>query len=264
MIQPYKTIPEYNADTDTWGTRVFLTRADMALWVWSIFKEPGKYEFDRTAEKFNEQARAFRKQKYFCSDARMSKDYLKYWDTQKERCRQGAIYVHGKHEWYLTRDYYMWLNFLPIYDKEKKDFDFPMVRDAQYHMALFEILAELEYKHVAILKKRQIASSYFHAAKLINGFWFETGFVGKMGANLKDYINEKGTWLFLNEYANFLDTHTAWYRPRQPDKVFAWLQMIEVTLNGRKQERGLKSRITGMSFEKDPTNGVGGASVRAS
>ena len=26
--------------------------------------------------------------------------------------------------WYLTRDYYMWLNFLPIFDKEEKKYGF--------------------------------------------------------------------------------------------------------------------------------------------
>ena len=40
-------------------------------------------------------------------------------------------------------------------------------------------------------------------AKLINQYWFEEGAVLKIGASLKDYINEKGSWKFLNEYKNF-------------------------------------------------------------
>jgi len=152
----------------------------------------------------------------------------------------------------------MWLNFLPIYDKEEKRFDFAKVRDAQYHMALYEHLAELHYKHAVILKKRQIASSYFHMAKLINQWVFEAGSICKIGSSLKDYINEKGSWKFLNEYRNFLNEHTAWYRPAEPDKVFAWEQKIKVRVNGRDTYRGLKSTINGYSFEKDPTNGVGG------
>ena len=129
-------------------------------------------------------------------------------------------------------------------------------------MALYEILAELHYKHSSILKKRQIASSYFHAAKFINQIWYEEGVTLKMGASLKDYINEKGTWKFLNEYEAFLNTHTAWYRPMNPNKVLFWQQKIETeTYFGgrkRKSEIGLKGVIQGMSFEKDPTNGVGG------
>ena len=152
----------------------------------------------------------------------------------------------------------MWLNFLPIYDKEEKRFDFAKVRDAQYHMALYEILAELHWKHAIILKKRQIASSYFHMAKLINQYWFENGAVLKIGASLKDYINEKGSWKFLNEYKNFLNEHTAWYRPAEPEKVGAWQQQIKVRINNRDTYKGNKSTINSYSFEKDPTNGVGG------
>jgi len=75
---------------------------------------------------------------------------------------------------------------------------------------------------------------------------------------LKDYINEKGSWKFLDEYKNFLNEHTAWYRPSEPDKVGAWMQRIKVRINNRDTYKGLKSGISSYSFEKDPTNGVGG------
>jgi hypothetical protein len=95
-------------------------------------------------------------------------------------------------------------------------------------------------------------------AKLINQWVFESGSICKIGSSLKDYINEKGSWKFLNEYRNFINEHTAWYRPAEPDKVFAWEQKIKVRVNGRDTYKGLKSTINGYSFEKDPTNGVGG------
>jgi len=79
-----------------------------------------------------------------------------------------------------------------------------------------------------------------------------------MGASLKDYINEKGSWKFLAEYAAFLNQHTAWYRPMNPDKILMWQQKIEIRKGDRKTESGLKGTMQGMSFEKDPTNGVGG------
>src|SRR5690606_343552 len=187
-----------------------------------------------------------------------SKDYIAYWDAQKERCRRGVIFKNNGKTWYLTRDYYMWINFLPIYDKEKKKFDFPQVWDSQYHMALYELLAELNYKHVALLKKRQIGSSYFHCSKLINQYWFEQGAVLKMGASIKDYINEKGSWKFLDEYRNFLNENTAWYRNNQSNNQFVSHQQIEVTVNARKSMKGLKAVITGATFVKYPTNRVGG------
>jgi hypothetical protein len=256
----YKDIPTY--DNGTWSTTTFQTREELRDFVQSIFKEPGQYNFDETSLLFNEQARRFNTNGVYCTFPEGTKDFRRYWDTEKSKNRKGVIFKNNGNTWYLTRDYYMWINFLPIYNKEIKKFGFADVRDAQYHMALYEVLAELSYEHAAILKKRQIASSYFHAAKMINQIWYEEGVTLKMGASLKDYINEKGTWKFLNEYEAFLNTHTAWYRPMNPNKVLFWQQKIETeTYYGgrkRKSEVGLKGVIQGMSFEKDPTNGVGG------
>jgi hypothetical protein len=256
MSEIYQDIPCW--DNGTWTTVSFDSREEFSRAIKEIFKEPGKYEFDDTSYLFNEQSTLFRANNVYCMAPFKSKDFIAYWDDQKTKCRKGVFYINGNKKWYLTRDYYMWLNFLPIFDKEQQKFDFAKIRDAQYHMALYELLAELNYKHVAILKKRQIASSYFHISKLLNQLWFESGVTLKMGASLKDYINEKGSWKFLSEYAAFLNEHTAWYRPMSPDKVLMWQQKIEVRKGDRKTEVGLKGTMQGMSFEKDPTNGVGG------
>jgi hypothetical protein len=252
----YKTIPTYK--DGIWSTTEFKTQEEFKEFVESLFKEPGKYKFDKAALEFNKQAKIFNKQGFYCDKPFRSKDFNVYWEDQKNKCREGVIY-HGKKDvWYLTRDYYMWLNFLPIFDKEEKAYGFAKVRDAQYHMAIYEQIAELSFKHVAILKKRQIASSYFHMGKLINMYWFEEGSILKIGAALKDYINDKGSWKFLDEYKTFLNEHTAWYRPNNPDKVLLWEQKIEVRINNRKTFKGLRSKIQGGSFEKNATTGVGG------
>jgi len=252
-------IPTYDDTTKEWSYTDFETREDFLAYLWSIFKVPGEYNFDETSLKFNEQALNFEKNgKIYCFAPMRSKDYKTYWDTEKEKCRQGVIFKNKKASWYLTRDYYMWLNFLPIYNKEISRFGFAKIRDAQYHMALYEDIARYSYKHGVILKKRQIASSYYHGAKMINYFWFEEGSINKIAGSLKDYIGEKGTWRFLEEYRNFLNSYTAWYRPCTPDKIFNWEQKIEINESGRKKDIGLKSVIMGLILDKDPTNGVGG------
>jgi hypothetical protein len=247
-------------DNGTWTTTSFDTRAEYTDFVLSMFKEPGQYELDDTSFLFNEQARLFNRNGVYCTAPQGTKDYRAYWDYEKNKCRYGAIFKKDTKTWYLPRDYYMWLNFLPIFNKEIQKFGFADVRDAQYHMALYELLAELHYKHSSILKKRQIASSYYHMGKMINQIWFEEGITLKIGASLKDYINDKGSWKFLNEYEAFLNKHTAWYRPMNPSKVLLWQQKVEITQGPqrRKTEVGLKGVLQGMSFEKDPTNGVGG------
>lgn len=252
----FKVVPTY--DNGKWTSTEFKTREDFVEFVLSIFKEPGEYQFNKTSFLFNEEATSFNKDGVYCTAPFRSKDFILYWNDQKDKCREGVIYKDNGITWYLSRDYYMWLNFLPIYDKEEKKYGFAKVRDAQYHMALYEALAELHYQHAAILKKRQIASSYFHMGKLINTYWFEEGSTCKIGASLKDYINDKGSWKFLDEYKTFLNEHTAWYRPSNPAKVLLWQQQIEVKIGNRKTSRGLKSKIQGASFEKNPTTGVGG------
>ena len=253
------TIPTY--DNGVWTTTIFNTKEEYRDFVISIFKETGPdegYNFDDTSFLFNSEGRNFQKNGYYCNAPFRSKDFINYWDDQKLKSVAGVIYKSNDVIWYLTRDYYMWINFLPIYDKEEKKFDFPKVWDGQYHMALYECIAELTYKHCPVLKKRQFGSSYFHAAKIINAYWFNEGSVLKLGASLKDYISEKGSWRMLNEYRNFLNEHTAWYRPSEPDKVFSWQQRIKVRTGGRDSYKGNKSIITGTSFEKDPSNSVGG------
>jgi len=252
----YQDVPTW--DNGTWTSTDFDSREDFASYVRDLFKEPGQYAFDDTSYEFNGEATKFNTQGFYCAAPFKSRDFINYWEGEKKKCRKGVIYKSGDKVWYIARDYYMWLNFLPIFNKEIQKFGFADIRDAQYHMALYEVLAELNYKHVAILKKRQIASSYYHMAKLINQQWFEQGVTLKIGASLKDYINEKGSWKFLDEYAAFLNEHTAWYRPMNPSKVMMWQQKIEVRKGDRKTEVGLKGTIQGMSFEKDPTNGVGG------
>jgi hypothetical protein len=257
MSEIYQDIPTY--DNGQWTTTNFESREDFSNFIFGVFKEPGKYGFnDTTNQIFISESNKFRSDGVYCTAPFKSKDFIAYWDDQKAKCRKGIIVKDSGNTWFLAREYYMWLNFLPIFDKEIQKFGFAKIRDAQYHMALYELLAELNYKHVAILKKRQIASSYYHMGKLINQQWFEPGVTLKIGASLKDYINEKGSWKFLQEYAAFLNEHTAWYRPMSPDKVMMWQQKIEVRKGDRKTEVGLKGTIQGMSFEKDPTNGVGG------
>ena len=257
FIKFHKIIPTW--DNGTWTETEFTDLQEYRDFVKSTFKEPGKYELDETSEIFNEQARLFRKQgDVYCMDAFRSKDFIKYWDFEKRKSTVGVIFHNNGKTWFLPRDYYFWINFLPIYDKIKKKFDFAQVWDVQLHMALYEELAEIHFKHASITKKRQIASSYFHMGKLINRMWFDEGVVLKIGASLKDYINGNGSWKFLDEYKTFLNSSTAWYRPMSPDKTLLWQQKIEVTQGGRKKSVGLKGTMSGMSFEQSATKGVGG------
>ena len=256
MTNSFMNVPTW--ENGAWTHTEFLTRQDFIDFLLPLFKEPGKYGFDETTQIFNEQGRKYEEKGYYCPFPEGSKDHRTYWDDQKDKCRNGAIFINNGKTWYFPRELYMWINFLPINDKMKKKFAFAQIWDTQYHMAMYELLAELHYKHVAILKKRQIASSYYHCAKMINLIWFEETPIIKMGSSLKDKINEKGSWKFLDEYRSFLYSKTAWYRPMNPGKIMMRQQQIEETIDGRPEFVGNKGVIQGVTLEQDPTNGVGG------
>lgn len=259
----FRNIPTRYED-GTWGYTRFPTKEDFTKFVEGLFvgKRPGLYGFDETSRYFREHAVTFINSGMFCDAPKMSKDYVDFWDTEREKCRKGVIF-HGKNGkvWYLPRYYYHWLNFLQIYNTEHENFEFPGIRDVQYHIALYELLAELHGKHVAIVKKRQMASSYFHIARIYNKYIFENGYTAVIGASDKKYINNtKGCWKFLNQYYNFTNKHTAWAHVNSPNKVYEWQQQVEEkTADGRRIETGTHATITGVSFDQDPVGGVGGA-----
>jgi len=262
MKSSYK-IPTWSPEKN-WHYTKFPNKEAFRVYVKSLFKEPGKYKFDETSFKFNEHSRFFTKNKVYTIAPEDSQDFYEYWDTEKEKCKKGVIFHNDKGDsWYLTRWYYHWINFLQIYDKRPsvKSFNFPDVMDHQYHVCLYEMCAILHGKDEAALKKRQMAWSYMHEARMYNCYLFDSGFVGKMVASDKKYINATGgEWKFLDEYHNFNNTHTAWACSNNPHKEFSWKQQVEQkTVDGRKVFIGSKATISGITLDKDPISGVGGA-----
>lgn len=258
-------IPTFNCETEQWSETVFDTREDFLAFGESLLKEPGQYEFDESIKYWNTHAQYFKKNKQYEGRKypELTKDRKKWWNIEKNRCRKGVIYINKDKTFYLTRFYYDWLNFMQIYDKAKADFDFPDIWDTHYDLALCVLLVELCYKNLAVLKKRQIGSSLFFLALIINYFWFEKGAVLKLGASLGSYLGmEDGCWKTLDFYRSFRNEHTDWYRPCSPDKVGNWIQQREATSeDGKKTTIGRKSSIKATSFEKSPTSGVGGATT---
>lgn len=268
----YISVPTWSPSKQ-WHYTNFSTRDEFRDYVKSLFKEPGLYAFDETSAKFNEHATYFlAKEKVlgkdrgiYCEFQKRSKQFQEYWDSEKEKCRKGVIYLNDKGDsWYLPRFYYHWLNFLQIYNKEKKAFQFPDFRDVQYHMCLYEALAELFDKNSATLKRRQVASSYVQIAKIFNKYIFEEGYVGKIGASDKKFIEGvNGCWRYLNHYKNFTNSKTAWIRQNDPDKVYSWQQRVKTTEDKGDGKvdiyKGTHAIISGITFEKDPIAGVGGA-----
>ncbi len=260
MQVPYKKIPTFNCETKEYSYTDFNSQKEFATYLDGLFREPGLYEFDESTKYWNLEARKFTEKKQYCKYLRNTKEYISYWNTQKERCRRGIIFKNGGKEWYITREYYMLLNFLPIINKERGNKEtFCDVRDVQYHIALYEKRAEAHHKHGVCTKKRQMMSSFYHAAKMINVYWFERKAILRNLAGDESYLTgEKGIWNYYNGYRDFLNEHTAWYRNNSPNSDLKWVQRLETFINGKRNYSGRKSLMTGTTFKRSPTAGVGG------
>ena len=230
----------------------------------NLFKEVGEYDFDEYFHRVLETRNYFLKNKEYCSYARSDRNFVKFWDFEKLKCRKGVFLQHGEKRWYVSRDLYFWWNFLPIFFKKEKRDKFPDITDAHMRMDLYELIAELKGLHAIGTKKRQFGSSYYHAAKLINRLWFEPFLILKIGASLDRYLGGKdGTWRYFNSYRNWLNQKTAWYRHLDGGDSGPWQQKRKQynPHTNREEEKGRMGILTGMTFERSPTAGVGGATT---
>jgi len=247
----YLKVPTYNSKTNQYSYTEFKTRDDFKDFVWSKFKPPGEVKLYNT-KCWRQQAEKFDRDGYYCNSPFKSKDFIEYWEREKEKSTKGIIID----DFYLTRYYYFWINFLPINDKKVNRLQFPEIWDSQYYFFLYIQLCELEYKYDVVVKKRQWGGTFQHLAILLNDVWFEQGFINKLGASDEEYL--KSDWAMLEEYRTFLNTNTGWYRAFNPDKSLNWQQRLEVKQAGKKVFIGNKSILKGLNFRNSPTKGVGG------
>lgn len=220
-------IPTWKAGE--WSFTEFETQETFRDFLVPLFKEPGLYNFDETVDVFLMERKKFMDHGVYCEYSESSRQYYNYWFIEeKEKCRRGVIYHNEKGDtWYLPGFYYQLLNFLNVYDKRKKvkKAAFAEFRDVQYHMSLYEFLAQIHDLNAATLKRRQVLSTYIHDAILFNKYIFEEMFKGKIGASDEKYIKGgTGCWRYLDDYSNFTNMNTAWIRENNPGSLGMWIQ----------------------------------------
>lgn len=265
MIKFPLRIPEYQLKTDTWTEREFSTQGDFLSFINTQWKIPGEYNLTRT-DLWRQPALHFQEHKTYTLLPENTEDYKNWWKFEKRKTRDGVIYNLGDREFYVSGDYYWYLNFIQIDDKVLDREEFPEVWDSDYHFFLYVIRCYLEKKNSCVVKKRQSGYSLKHVAMLIKDLWFRKNSVSKMIAYEEDAVSGKnGSWKFVEAYRNFLNSHTPWYREFNPDEKLNWKQsrtVIEGDVYTKKVEKGLQSTITGATCKKDVAKSVGGKSTR--
>lgn len=261
MIKYPVIIPQYNLESNEWTEREFLTKRDFLSFVEGKYKLPGQYNLKRT-DLWRQPAINFQTNKVYCNYHEQSEDFKNWWKFEKTKTKNGVIYNIGTDEFYVTGDYYWYLNFIQIDDQLLGREEFPEVWDSDYHFFLYVIRCELYNKNSCVVKKRRSGYSLKHVAMLMKDLWFVKNSVSKMIAYEEDAVSGKnGSWKFVEAYRNFLNTNTPWYRSFDPDEKLNWKQqqvVVEGDIHTRKVYKGLMSTITAATCKKDVAKAVGG------
>lgn len=252
------SIPEYNISTKKWGERKFDTKADYHAFVSSHFKFPGQYNLKET-KVWYERRTFFEKSRIYCPFKPGTRDAIRFWEFEKKKSFNlgGVIYLLDEQEYFIPGDYYFYLNYCPIYDKIENRQCFPSVWDSDLHTYIFLLLCRLEGLHFACLKKRQWGATYKFDEVLINSMWFGNHSLHKVFTFNSNQLT--GTWQYLENYRNHLNSHTAWRRPMEPGGFGEWI------IRQRKKKEtgdwvwiGNHTQLKAFVTEKDPSSPVGG------
>ncbi len=249
----------YNIDTKQWSITPFESKKEYLAFINSHIKYPAEYDIMHSSDGiWNEQA------VYFDSNNQSyprytngSMDFKKFWEREKEKCRFDGclIYKSDKKnlEFAVPCLYYWYLNYTPIYDKEKKALTFAEIWDSDLHFFLCCLSAIVNGEHIALLKKRQWGSSLKFTSMLLNAIWFGNNAKVKMFAYSGTHV--ENSWVFLEGYRDHLNKYAGWNRGFDPNKFLDW-QVRRKRNDGTYV--GNMSILKGLSTEKDPSKPVGG------
>ena len=256
-VQDYKKILiSYDSSTNTYKETSITDeeRKDLSK---DLLKYPGQMNLDERILVARERAHFFDKNGYYTPYVEDSIDYNNFFEESKKVCFAGLLIDN---EYYITGDAMWYLNFIRIPDKVKGNSEFPRIFDTDLWFFQLLELARLEQKFTITLKKRQIGVSLKLLAKILKRFWFEPRAKCKIASWDDRYL--KANWNVLDDYKDFLNEHTAWYRPLQPERTFHWEQVTK-TIGNKRGAKGLKSVLLGVNTKSNPAAVVSGGVTEA-
>jgi hypothetical protein len=244
-------IPKYDSTTSTWSFETF-TKNQFYLFIKDKIKSVGNYGLVNT-ENWKERSIFFQKNKtYFKNLKHKSEEYIEKWEFEKLKCRVGVIFD----DFYVTHQYYHYLNYSPIYIVNDEKFDFPEVWDSHYDYCLHKELAALIGKYVPIVKKRRWGYSYLECSDFARQYFFEKDTINKIIHRDVD-ISEKA-FKMIEDMKTFMNENTAWYRHTTGTypKIIQRLEKQDLTTK-RRTYTGRNNIIEGISTKTNPAKGVG-------
>lgn len=192
-------------------------------------------------------------------------DYNKYWDQETDRCINGYTAPDGEG---ITGFNYFYLNYSPIMALKETEYTdregnlrkrrerilkFPSFWDYDYYYFCAIEQAELEGKHMAVLKCRQRGYSFKGASMLVRNYMLIPGSKNFAVASEQKFLIGDGLLTKAWQIMDFLDQHTAWAKQRLVSTRMERVSGYKVTDEfGKQTERGYLSSIAGITLKNDP------------
>lgn len=192
-------------------------------------------------------------------------DYNKYWEQETDRCLNGYTAPDGEG---ITGFNYFYLNYSPIMALKETEYTdregnlrkrrerilkFPSFWDYDYYYFCAIEQAEIEGKHMAVLKCRQRGYSFKGASMLVRNYMLIPGSKNFAVASEQKFLIGDGLLTKAWQIMDFLDKHTAWAKQRLVSTRMERVSGYKITDEfGKQTEQGYLSSIVGITLKNDP------------
>lgn len=216
-------------------------------------------------DKFRQAAIFFQKHGCYTLAPRGTTDYNKYWEQETDRCINGYTAPDGEG---ITGYNYFYLNYSPIMRLKEEEYtdregnlrkrrqrilEFPSFWDYDYYYFCAIEQAELEGKHMAVLKCRQRGYSFKGGSMLVRNYMLIPGSKNFAIASEQKFLIGDGLLTKAWQIMDFLDKHTAWAKQRLVSTRMERTSGYKITDEfGKQTEQGYLSSITGITLKNDP------------
>lgn len=216
-------------------------------------------------DKFRQAAIFFQQHGCYTLAPRGTTDYNKYWEQETDRCLNGYTAQDGEG---ITGYNYFYLNYSPIMRLNEEEYtdregnlrkrrqrilEFPSFWDYDYYYFCAIEQAELEGKHMAVLKCRQRGYSFKGGSMLVRNYMLIPGSKNFAIASEQKFLIGDGLLTKAWQIMDFLDKHTAWAKQRLVSTRMERTSGYKITDEfGKQTEQGYLSSITGITLKNDP------------
>lgn len=216
-------------------------------------------------DKFRQAAIFFQQHGCYTLAPRGTTDYNKYWEQETDRCLNGYTAPDGEG---ITGYNYFYLNYSPIMRLKEEEYtdregnlrkrrqrilEFPSFWDYDYYYFCAIEQAELEGKHMAVLKCRQRGYSFKGGSMLVRNYMLIPGSKNFAIASEQKFLIGDGLLTKAWQIMDFLDKNTAWAKQRLVSTRMERTSGYKITDEfGKQTEQGYLSSITGITLKNDP------------